>query len=215
MNDNKSQNKNKKTAQKTAAAVLNSLEKLNNKAAKIIKPAEDLIRAPISQLNKDLIQKTPQTIKEQIFGKMSGELKPGESVDINAQQKEKSKQPQIDRSLLNEEKARVQQRTNELRMQIKALMDEVKALADSTADLGNELKIAAMQAPVDPGVYHVQFLEKLISFIKSFRKKIESASVWLHTANQRAQKKNYWSMYKKHGAKFLLSGEHYLTRSAG
>ena len=72
-----------------------------------------------------------------------------------------------------------------------------------------------MQAPVEPGVYHVIFFEKLLEFVKSFRKKIEDAAVWLHATNSRAEKKNYWSRYKKHGGKFLLAADHYLTSSAG
>src|SRR4030043_501414 len=57
--------------------------------------------------------------------------------------------------------------------------------------------------------------EKLLEFVKSFRKKIEESSVWLHATNKRAEKQNYWSKFKKHGGKFLLSADHYLTRSAG
>jgi len=54
-----------------------------------------------------------------------------------------------------------------------------------------------------------------LEFMKSFRKKIEDAQIWLHASNKRAEKKNFWSTYKKHGSKFLLSPDHYLQRSAG
>ena len=68
-------------------------------------------------------------------------------------------------------------------------MEEVVVLADTTQDLGAEVKVAAMQAPVEPGIYHVIFFEKLLEFVRSFRKKIEEASVWLYASNKRAQKK--------------------------
>ena len=94
-------------------------------------------------------------------------------------------------------------------------MQEVLALAQTTQNIGQEVEIASIQAPVNPGVYHVIFFEKLLEFIKSFRRKIEDAGVWLHASNEKALKKNYWGLYKKHGSKFLLSPDHYLQRSAG
>ena len=94
-------------------------------------------------------------------------------------------------------------------------MQEVVTLAQSTQDLAQEVEIAAIQAPANPGIYHLVFFERLLEFITSFRKKIENAGHWLSAVNKRADKKNYWSIYKKHGSKFLLSPDHYLQRSAG
>jgi len=59
------------------------------------------------------------------------------------------------------------------------------------------------------------FFEKIIEFIRNFRKNIDSASTWLQSSNKRAEKKNFWAMYKKKGSSFLLSGESYSQRSAG
>jgi hypothetical protein len=94
-------------------------------------------------------------------------------------------------------------------------MQEVYELAKTTQGLGEQVEVATMQAPANPGVYHVIFFEKLLEFVKSFRKKIENASLWLHSSNKRAEKKNYWTMYKKKGSSFLLAPDHYLQRSAG
>ncbi|OGZ27991.1 MAG: hypothetical protein A2427_04875 [Candidatus Nealsonbacteria bacterium RIFOXYC1_FULL_40_7] len=101
-------------------------------------------------------------------------------------------------------------------MQLKVLTDEVLLLAKSTQNLSKEISVAAMQiSGTEPGVYHVFFFERIVEFIRSFRSKVEDATLWMGTANKRAEKKNYWSKYKKHGGKFLLSADHYLTRSAG
>jgi hypothetical protein len=72
-----------------------------------------------------------------------------------------------------------------------------------------------VEVPNNPGIYHVIFFEKILEFLKSFRQKIDQASVWLGSANKRAEKKNYWSMFKKKGSSFLLSPDHYSQRSAG
>jgi nicotinamide mononucleotide adenylyltransferase len=54
-----------------------------------------------------------------------------------------------------------------------------------------------------------------MEILKSSRQKIDQASVWMGSANKRAEKKNYWSMFKKKGSSFLLSPDHYSQRSAG
>ena len=137
---------------------------------------------------------------------------------FTGQQEEKTKinkQFSLEKRLRQEESARVERKSNELRIQLKVIMDELMVLAQSTQELAKESQIAAFQAPIEPGIYHIIFFEKLLEFIKSFRKKIDEAVVWMHATNKRAEKKNYWSQFKKHGSKFLLSGEHYLQRSAG
>ncbi len=210
MNDNQ----NKKGSNKVVQA--NPLEAL-----------KDIGSSAKKSLKEDLIEKTPGDFMDQLFGprpqNYSGEIIAGESIEIrdvlSGQHEEKQllkKQLRFERVLRQEEQSTIDKKTNELRLQLKAIQEEVLVLVQTTQDLGEETKLAAMQAPIEPGVYHVIFFEKLLEFIKSFRKKVEEASVWLHATNKRAAKKNAWgARYKKHGAKYLLSGEHYLTRSAG
>lgn len=197
------------------------------KNSNALESLKDIGGSTVKSLREDLVEKVPQDFLDQVFGtrvqrKFSGELTPGETIEINevfsGQYEEKQKIQKhltLERRLREEESIRMEKRTNELKIQLKVLMEEVVVLAEKTQDLGSEVQIAAMQAPVEPGVYHIIFFEKLLEFIKSFQKKVEEAAVWLHASNKRAEKKNYWARYKKHGGKFLLSGEHYLTRSAG
>lgn len=188
---------------------------------------KDIGNATKQSLKEDLLKKAPADFMDQIFGprsrNFSGEIVAGESLEINEvltgahEEKQKLRaQLTLERTLRLEEKETIEKRTNELRIQLSSIQKEILTLSENTQDLAEEVQIAVMQAPVEPGVYHVLFFEKLLEFIKSFRKKIEEASVWLHATNQRASKKNVWgARYKKHGAKYLLSGEHYITRSAG
>lgn len=193
-------------------------------------PLETLrdIGSSAAQQMRQEAAKIPTNFMEQLgvrpYGKnFSGELEPGESLEINdvfsGQHEELKKlrqQTALERRLLEEERIQVEKKTNELRIHLTAIREEIIVLAKNTENLAEETQIAAMQAPIEPGVYHVIFFEKLLEFINSFRKKIEEAGVWLHAVNKRASKKNAWGAnYKKHGAKYLLSGEHYVTRSAG
>lgn len=194
----------------------------------MLESLKDIGASTGSSLKNDVLKKAPEDFMDQLFGvkspqrNFSGELFAGESLELQEvftgehEEKEKlQKQLVLERRLREEEKVRMDKKTNELKIQLNAIMQEVIVLTQNTQELAQETKIAAMQAPIEPGVYHIIFFEKLLEFIKSFRKKIEEASVWLHAVNKRAQKKNYWAKYKKHGGKFLLSADHYLQRSAG
>lgn len=174
---------------------------------------------------KRQLEPFPKNFSSQLFGhprSFSGEISPGEQVqlrEIYSGQRDKQEKLKnqliLERRLHEEEKILVEKKTNELKIQLHTIMEEIRLLAQSTPNLVEEVEIATLQVPANPGVYHVFFFERILEFIKSFREKIENASIWIHAVNKRAQKKNYWNRYKKHGGKFLLSADHYLTRSAG
>ncbi len=189
---------------------------------------KDIGAATAQQMRQEIAQ-IPQDMFNQLLGfdtpsvpPRSGELLPGESMEMSevmsVQYEENNavrQQINYERMLLSEEKAESQKKTNELKMQLSQVQRELIQIAQSTESLAQETEIAAMSVAVDPGVYHVIFFEKLLEFVKSFRKKINQANVWLSSANKRAQKKGWAANYKQHGAKYLLSGEHYVARSAG
>ena len=199
----------------------------NIKTVNVIENFKDIGSSTVDSFKKDLVDRMPQDFMDQLFGpnssgRLSGELYPGTSTELNPVLKKKNEeetqlktQIAYERKLFQEEKLMIQKRNNELKMQLKVLTDEVVMLANSTQNLSQEVQVATMNITSEPGVYHVFFFERIIEFLHSFRSKIEDATLWMGSANKRAEKKNYWARYKKHGGKFLLSADHYLTRSAG
>ncbi len=192
----------------------------------VIEQLKDIGGGATKALKTDLFEKTGEEFLSQLFGarekKYSGDITPGETLEFSEvfsgkheENKKLKGQLALERQLGQEEKSRIEKKSNELKLQLHAIMQEVLALAQTTQNIGQEVEIASIQAPVNPGIYHVIFFEKLLEFIKSFRRKMEDASVWLQASNEKALKKNYWGLYKKHGSKFLLSPDHYLQRSAG
>ena len=179
---------------------------------------KDIGTSTADQMKREA-SKLPGDFMEQLLGirpqprNFSGELIPGEAIEINEvfsgryeEIQRSKKQVALERKLLEEERVQVEKKTNELRMNLHAIREEILILAQKTENLAEETQIAAMQGAVEPGIYHVIFFEKLLDFLKSFSKKIEEASVWLHAVNKRAAKKNVWGAhYKSHGAKYLLS----------
>src|SRR3989344_4099073 len=195
----------------------------NNNTKKPFSTPLELLR----EVGREQIDPIPAEMARQLFGRreknFSGEIMPGEAVEMREVYSGKAqinetlqKQLTLERQLRIEDKVLIERRTNELRIQIKAIHEEIIKLAQVTPQLTQELQVAAFQAPVEPSAYELFFLQRIFEFIKSFRKKIEDANIWLSCANRRARRKNVWGQnYKKYGAKYLLSGEHYLQRSAG
>ena len=194
----------------------------------VLESLKDIGSGVTSSINTDLLGGISKDLLEQILNrqspnkKASGDIHAGESLEfadlLSGKHEENLKlknQIAFERTLVQEEKMVSEKRSNELKVQLQALMQEVQYLAKTTQNLGEEVEVATMQAPSQPGIYHIIFFEKIIDFIRNFRKNIESASVWLQTSNKRAEKKNFWAMYKKKGSSFLLSGESYSQRSAG
>jgi len=204
----------KKTSQLiTRQNVLESLKDLGGGATN---QAGDLLKGTSEDFLKELLGLSRPKVKR------SGEIGPGESLQMNevmSGKEEENKhlraQISLERQLSADEKRVSQEKSGELKVQLQALMQEVQKVAASTQNLAEVTQVTMMTAPVEPGVYHITFFQNVLEFLQSFRKRIDYAATWLQSSNKRAEKKNYWSMYKKKGSSFLLSPDHYLQRSAG
>jgi len=147
----------------------------------------------------------------------------GEAAKLKEEKQEIEKRYQ-ERLLLQTQRIEREQREvysrerRETQLEIKALQEEVRLLAQKTDKLEKSLDQAAYQEVIEPSIYDISFLQRLRTWIKRFRERVENASIWLEVWNQKTKKRNFfWSMFasKKGGAQFLLSGESYLSRSAG
>jgi hypothetical protein len=175
---------------------------------------------------REIVTPFKKEFLDQIFARprktFSGELTPGESLEMKdvyrgtrETQEREAKTKKVEMRLREEEMMLVSRKSKELSLQIAAIHEEVLKIAHATPQLSREIELAAIMAPNDPSSYQLFFLKHVLSFIMSFRKNIENASVWFNTANGRAAKKNVWGAnYKKYGARYLLSGEHYSGRAA-
>jgi hypothetical protein len=195
----------------------------------LLESLRDIGNAGFQSMKKDLLEGIPHDIFTQLFGteksqrRAQGELKLGESLEIDTMLQEEREENKIlrlrlarEQQIRQEDEKLIEQKTQNLKLELSALTRETQNLAQATKELTQETKIAALQVPANPGIYHLNFFEKLRAFISSFRKKIENASLWLRSYNQRAAKKHtFWGQVAKVGSKRLLSPEDYLQRAAG
>lgn len=168
----------------------------------------------------DLIGGTVDTAIDQVTGrKRAGSLKPNEALSFEEIQKKEEFRQRLGREfsrVRQEERLVFKQVEQKTQLQIKAIQEELKKLAESTKGLVKEVEVAAKLEPVEPGVYHLNFFERLKQAIILFRKRIEESTSWLSLFNQRTKKKGYyWAQFRKSGTKFMLSQERYMSTQAG
>lgn len=195
--------------------------------ANILESLKDLGNSTGKSFTNDLVKETGAEFMRQLLGlrpkqKFSGELgrgesfQPGKAMSGEYQETQKAqKQLKFERRIFEEEKSALEKKNGELKLRLHAITQEIQAVVVSTPKLARQVEIASLTATNEPGIYHVMFLEKILEFLKSFKKDIESASAWLGATNKRANKKNFWNQYKVQKGTALLNPETYSQRSAG
>jgi hypothetical protein len=196
----------------------------------VLESLKELSSSTGESLKNDLIGETTKDFAKQLFGDsflpkqrhFSGELLPQEQVGIDsilsgeqAKNEILEKQLFLERQLRAEEEALREKKGNELKLSLHVLMQEMQQLAQADASLSQEIQIAAIQAPSDPGTYHVFFVQRLVEYLRGHVVKAQEAAVWLHAVNKRSAKKSFWGQYKISGGRRLMSSEDYAQRSAG
>ena len=90
---------------------------------------------------------------------------------------------------LQEEKASLERKKQELEWRVISLKEELSGLTVTTAGMAREIDSALFMAPVEVGIYDESFFEHLKTVIISIRKKVNKARQWLSVHNARAAKK--------------------------
>ncbi len=110
-----------------------------------------------------------------------------------------------------------------VKKQIKELTEQVKkeiqllkkAESSLLSDIKDVDKISAEQLPEKPGVYHIRFLEVILTILRSLRAKIGESRTWLQAMTSKKKKRGslFLSLSKKKGTQFSLSQELQTTRA--
>ncbi|MDO8451947.1 MAG: DUF5660 domain-containing protein [bacterium] len=163
---------------------------------------------------KDVASKVAGDALRSLFGTIpkSGELKANQPIEFTAERATHApvfRRPEMLRPPF------VKREETHLKEQIEAVRQELKALSQSIKNLNLEVQKAIDDVPPQPGVYHLNFMQRLRSILAVLREEIEDSNSWLNLSSARKKKKGYWGMYKKHGTKFGLSSERTMATQAG
>lgn len=193
----------------------------------------DIGTGVVGSLKNDVLFGSAESFWKQFLGgkteaqeeRFSGELTPGEEIDIaQIQETVKSYEtgsaslPGLDyhREIRTFEIKAVRENEGELQKKIAQIQFELKKLVQSSQEVKAIFKqVTVERVPERPGKYHLNFFEWLLSVIKQARLKIDESKSWLATFYARRAKRQYWAMFKKHGTTFGLSSERVVATQTG
>jgi predicted RNase H-like nuclease (RuvC/YqgF family) len=199
----------------------------SNKPANFIEALKDLGNS-VKKQSREVTEGTARNALEQISGKDSTQEpttqeRTANKGTFNFEEYLRSRDKQIKykerkryENRLQQEKAVYNKRDKEIKKQIELLQEEIKKLASETKELNTQVEKTAKQEIVDPGVYHLSFLEHIRKIISLARKRVNESRTWLQAFQSRSKKKSYyWNNVKKSGTKFMLSHERYMVTQKG
>lgn len=172
-------------------------------------------QSPTPTLKKDLLNQTTEGLMEQVFGlPKRGELKEGQVLEVQRSKGEAKPaffEIKKQETLLFVKEQEIAQEVEAARSELKKAVKELEKLGQDVA----QVEKAVDQIPVKPGIYHLTFFERLRQIIQFFRERIEESRTWLSLMVSKKKQRKYWSLYKKHGTKFGLSGERVVSTQTG
>lgn len=186
--------------------------KRNNAA--ILESLRDIGGGVGKTITKDVAGKVAQDAFASLFGAMpkSGEFGKNRQVEFPHDERPFSsgkKAPEFDkRAMLNADQLHIKQ-------ELEAVRTELKALSQAIKQFSAEVDKAIHDEPIEPGIYHVNFYQRLRSLLLLLREQIDDSRSWLMVSSGRKKKKQYWGLYKKHGTKFGLSSERTMATQTG
>ena len=147
-----------------------------------------------------------------------GDLKPGEEINLK-QEVKAAVEPAINyaREIIHAEKQVEVEDQRETKARIQEILVEIKKITASSKELAIEFKDVEKldTIPANAGKYHANFVEWVLSMIVTARKRVESAVSWTNAMKSKKNQRQYWSLFKKHGTSFGLSGERVVATQVG
>lgn len=106
----------------------------------------------------------------------------------------------------------IKQLTEQIRKEIECLKRADKSFL---ADIKDIQRLSLESIPEKPGIYHVRFLEIVLSILRALRAKIGESKTWLQALVSKKKKRGslFASLSKKKGTQYSLSQELQTARS--
>lgn len=208
----------KKSTSRQKVSHANFIEALKSSSSGIAKDSikgfsQDFVLGTAKQVGDTLLNtnqsKTPNQENPDPFN--FAEYLHSSEKSIRSQDRVKYEYERQETVIFNRRQEEVNHKIDQIRVELKRLAKEIVYLDQSTqAVIAQEIK--------NPGTYHLNFFEKLLSFLQYMRKRVVESRHWASLQNQRsATKSYYWQMSNKKvgGTKFMLSQERTLATQTG
>ncbi len=188
----------------------------------------DMGSSVVDSLKNDVVKGTAQSIFDQLLGSAkTGEVPDLQSPDTSvyenwAQGREEKAADQA----RGEERAfhlHKQQESQVLfsfadekvRKEIDGVRQELAMLVKTMGKVEKQIELAIMDNVSDTGLYHLNYFQKLKTWIVFMRKSLEDSSAWLQLSSGRKGKGYFWTQTGKSGTKYSMSSERNVQMGAG
>lgn len=190
-----------------------------------IEQAPDFKGEMANIVKNEVLEKSVTTAWEQLLGKSEKSKGPyeqimqeGEFIEFSAEEKKSEAAPAIDyvREILTTTQATQKRENSELRAKIQEITIELKKISKSSREIEAVIKdVNIDMLPEDPGKYHINFFEWLLLTVQTARIRVEESANWASAVTGKSTKKDFWSLARKHGTSYQLSGERVVAQQVG
>ena len=149
-----------------------------------------------------------------------GDLSEGAELDLEALQDKSMELTEAGREfrseIINAGNHADAENSYEVQVKMQEILIEIKKLSESSKELKEQVEIISLeQTGGNMGVYHVNFLEKMLSYVNDLRLNVEDSLACFSSLRSKKAARQYGSMAKKHGTSFTLSGERQVATQVG
>jgi len=196
----------------------------------LIEQLKSLGSGVVSSVKSDVVSGIGSDALSSLFGSQptpkQGELTPGEPINLGNQTQQETvedmpfmprpkKADMFSDYISNEALNKLKQNEAQMAQKIEEIRFELRALIKAIKNVDKSVESAASQNIVDPGQYHLDFLDRLKTVLKVMRQNLNHSSTWLNALKSRKKERSYWKMYKKKGTSFGLSNERSVSTQVG
>jgi hypothetical protein len=208
-----------------------AVERKGSVSSGLTDEAKKITNETLKQLWENLLGSTKDA-REQVTGievqeskktKSEGILTEGHAVSI-AQEAE-AKIEKIQAQVLHQEyfqevttgeKRKNNEQKVEIKMQIDQILAEIRTISATSQEMETIVKEAnKQQVTKEVGTYHLNFFAWLLDTVRTARVRMEAGNSWMQMFAGKKNGRAYWSMAKKHGTSFSLSGERSTATQTG
>jgi len=200
-----------------------------NRSTNFVESVRDVGSSVVDSLKNDVVKGTAQSIFDQLLGS----AKTGQAPDLKAPDASLYEHWAEGREEQAADKARGEERAfhlhkqqesqvlfsfadEKVRKEIDGVRQELAMLVKTMGQVEKQIELAIMNNVSDSGLYHLNYFQKLKTWIIFMRKSLEDSSAWLQLGAGRGKRQSYfWGQVTKSGSKYSMSSERNVQMGAG
>lgn len=194
-----------------------------------VESMRDMGGSVMKSLKNDVVKGTAQNIFDQLLGSAKNghvPTTPDQAINPDLEKYIAEREAQAAQEAKFQERAFQNHKSNEskvlfsfadesLKREINGVRQELQMLVASMDQVEKQVEMAMMDNIVDGGLYHLNYFQKLKTWIKFMRKSLQDGSAWLQMTSNRKSKGYFWGQEAKSGSKYSMSSERNVQMGAG